>query len=406
MPLHAQDTSATNKFSHKDYISTKILRALTGEVILFYEHIDKKGRGNEFGLSYVWPSDALTFFTDFSPYQGDFQLKGVGLWFSRKYYHKKNSLIYFAPEIAFHYKYGDHMGTYVNQEILFSQQRYIASFAAKWGWRNKSGILEFYGGIGLSIRYTMTTFLNPPDTACHCENYYENKLGLAKGFSVFPVLRLGTKIGFPLGKGNKNSKSRNDTTGSEKFKHKDYFSVNLFRPLLGEIIVHVEHINKRGRGIEKGIGFIYPINQTIFVNPGDGTYKLYGVSFWLAEKFYFAEKNLFYSSPEFSLHLEYNGNMDRVIWYQTPSHISQSRIIPALTIKEGWRDKLGIMDLYIGAGVAFRYTQTTYLDNLPAGVIAYNADTKHDNGWYIYPILRAGVKLGFPIKTGKKIVKE
>lgn len=87
--------------------------------------------------------------------------------------------------------------------------------------------------------------------------------------------------------------------------------------------------------------------------------------------------------------------------YQIPSHVSQTRIIPALTLKEGWRDKSGIVDLYIGAGAAFQYSQTIYLDNLASyGWITENVVTKHDNGWYIYPVIRAGVKLGFPFKTG------
>ena len=196
LTVYGQDTSSTKKFKYTDYLSTKIVRALVGEVILFIEHIDKKGRGTEVGVSYVHPNSGMTFLTDYPPYQGDFQLKGFGLWIYRKYYFSKKSLLYLAPGLIFHYKSGDHMSTYVNQEILFSQQRYITSLDGKIGWRNKSGVLDFYAGLGISIRYTMTTYLNPPSPACNCESYYENKLKDAKGFFVYPVFRLGTKIGF------------------------------------------------------------------------------------------------------------------------------------------------------------------------------------------------------------------
>lgn len=180
----------------------------------------------------------------------------------------------------------------------------------------------------------------------------------------------------------------------------NYFSILPMRIFVGEFALFYERVNKKNRGTELGFGYIFNAsNNTLLFLTGltiyTGDYKLYGYSFYFSKKYYLSYNSLVYFSPEFIFRYEYNDDMNVLVdGYNDGVQVSQKRFSQSLSFKFGWRDNHGIVDFYLGGGIIERYVETKYLDN-PTQYPSPQK-IKYDNGWYSFPLLRIGMKIGFP----------
>lgn len=182
------------------YFSFLPQRFAIGEAVIFFEHTNKKNRGTELGIGRIFPSSIAYFFSSYKT--GNYNLYGYSIWAARKFYNVDTAHIFFylAPEITLRYEYNNNGSERINDNGMytyFSQQRISGTLSGKIGWRNKSGILDFYAGAGIKLRYALTEYNNPPNRNVPSRDY---KLFYDNGFYFFPVFRMGLKIGLCIKK--------------------------------------------------------------------------------------------------------------------------------------------------------------------------------------------------------------